>query len=124
MEIISKHLDDPESVAESSTTVEDEKIILCGACFHHITDPGKQIPINESFSHIFSNPHGIVFEIGCFSEAKGSYIASSPSDEFSWFMGYSWSIAGCQNCLNHLGWAFSSQTDRFWGLILDRLIFT
>ena len=124
MEIISKCLNAPESVAEDSAISEDEKIILCAACFHHITDPGKQILINQSFSHVFTNPHGLVFEIGSFAEAMGCYIVSSPSNEFSWFIGYLWSIAACQNCLNHLGWAFSSQTDRFWGLILDRLIFT
>jgi hypothetical protein len=124
METIFKQQNDTEAVAEDSTIAEDEKIILCAACFHHITDPGKQVQVNQSFTHIFSNPHGIVFEIGCFAEAPGCYPASPFYSEFSWFIGYSWSIAACSNCSDHLGWVFSSQSDGFWGLILDKLIFT
>jgi len=71
----------------------------------------------------FANPHGIVFEIGCFTAVKGCGYVGPPSDEFSWFAGYDWRVAVCFMCLTHLGWFFSSAgKESFHGLILDRLI--
>ncbi len=107
--------------AENST--QDEKIIVCASCNYHITDPSKQIVVDQSFNHIFANPHGHVFEIGCFSQARGCVSSSISSNEFSWFVGFSWQIVICRYCSNHLGWVFSSDTNRFFGLILDKLIF-
>jgi len=45
------------------------------------------------------------------------------TDDFSWFPGYGWKIAGCGTCLTHLGWLFvSGDGGNFHGLILDRLV--
>ncbi|OFZ66617.1 MAG: hypothetical protein A2328_09755 [Bdellovibrionales bacterium RIFOXYB2_FULL_36_6] len=102
---------------------KNEEVIVCALCNHRITDPLQQIIINQSFNHIFVNPHGHIYEIGCFSHASGCHPASVPSDEFSWFIGYSWQICFCDMCSTHLGWYFTSELNRFWGLILKKLIF-
>lgn len=102
---------------------EPEKAITCALCNHHITDPSRQIMVNNSFHHVFANPHGLVFEIGCFKDAKGCVAASIASTEFSWFMGFSWQVGACNRCSSHLGWIFSSESNRFYGLILEKLIF-
>jgi hypothetical protein len=108
---------------QSEPSIQDEKVIVCASCNSHITDPTKQIIINQSFNHIFANPHGHVFEIGCFSQASGSVSSSISSNEFSWFVGFSWQICICRYCSGHLGWVFSSDTKHFFGLILEKLIF-
>lgn len=105
------------------TISSEEEIITCVFCNHHITDPSKQISVNNSFHHVFANPHGCVFEIGCFSKAKGCISGSIASSEFSWFFGFSWQIGVCDQCSNHLGWIFSSESNRFYGLILEKLQF-
>jgi len=33
-----------------------------------------------------------------------------------------WQIADCGACGVHLGWSFTGASERFYGLILDRLI--
>lgn len=98
--------------------------LLCRQCLGFITRPGERIVVNGTHHHTFANPHGIVFEIGCFQQAPGCAAAGPPTDEFSWFAGYNWRIAICANCLTHMGWLFTAAGggSRFYGLILDNLV--
>lgn len=102
---------------------KDEEIIICAFCNNHVTDPFKQIMKDDSWYHTFANPYGCVFEIGCFSRAKGCISASASSNEFSWFPGFSWQVGVCNYCATHLGWIFSSESSKFFGLIIEKLIF-
>ncbi|MGA7143509.1 MAG: cereblon family protein [Desulfobacterales bacterium] len=103
--------------------LEKEEYIRCRQCRNIIASPDDRITIQGSHRHTFANPHGIVFEIGCFTGVKGCGHVGAPSDEFSWFSGYSWRVAVCFMCLTHLGWLFAAHgKESFHGLILDRLI--
>ena len=103
---------------------QDEDSILCRQCLQVITRPKERVEMEGSHQHTFANPSGIVYQIGCFQSAKGCAQTGSATDEFSWFKGFSWRIVVCRTCLFHLGWVFASHTrGRFYGLILDRLIF-
>ena len=110
-----------EEDAEQSP--EEEPYIVCRQCRQAITRPRERISIQGSHQHTFANPHGIVFEIGCFKDVTGCGYAGEATDEFSWFAGYRWRICFCSMCLTHLGWIFSSDSgDIFHALILDRII--
>lgn len=98
------------------------KLLLCLQCQGPITWADARIDVKGSHLHSFFNPHGIIFHIGCFSEAPGCAPASLPSSEFTWFPGYSWQVAHCGNCHEHLGWAFQGEHGSFHGLILNRLV--
>lgn len=96
--------------------------ILCRACNHPITSAECRIAVNGSHAHTYFNPHGIAFEIGCFSAASGVFVHGAPSHEFSWFPGYAWRYAHCANCHTHLGWQFvRGRAADFLGLILGNL---
>jgi hypothetical protein len=102
---------------------EEEEYILCRQCRQAITRPTERITVQGAHQHTFANPHGIVFEIGCFKNAQGCGYAGPPSTEFTWFSGYAWRICLCTLCMTHLGWIFiATSGDRFHGFILDRLI--
>ena len=102
---------------------DSEKYILCRQCLQVITSPTERIAVQGSHQHTFANPHGIIYEIGCFKSVIGCGYAGPASDEFSWFRGFSWRVAVCAMCLTHVGWLFiSSSSDSFNGLILDRLL--
>lgn len=104
-------------------TPDSENAILCRQCQRIITRHDERMDFNGAFRHTFANPHGIVFEIGCFRSAAGCTQIGPLSDEFSWFRGFSWRIAVCSSCLTHLGWLYVSTTRMsFFGLILDRLM--
>ncbi|UCH21765.1 MAG: hypothetical protein JSU83_00370 [Deltaproteobacteria bacterium] len=116
----------PGSLLEDETeekTSDDDKYILCRHCRQVITHPAERIEMGGSHTHTFANPHGIVYEIGCFRSAPGCGYTGPATDEFSWFKGFYWRIAVCRSCLTHLGWLFTSTGNvQFNGLILDRLI--
>lgn len=72
--------------------------------------------------HAFLNPHGHLFEIGCFGQAPGCRVQGSPTLEFTWFPDYAWSLASCAVCAAHMGWRYDGSGDSFFGLILPRLV--
>ncbi len=122
MDILCKIESEKDAKEKEKQYTEDEKHILCSFCYTHITDHHQRIQVNDAHRHVFANPHGIVFEIGCFKTAKGCFPFEESSTEFTWFPGYSWRISICRNCMNHLGWYFVSRTDSFFGLIIERLV--
>jgi len=115
-----------DSFAEDETedqASDKEEYLRCLQCNNVITSPSERIQVQGSHQHTYANPHGIVFEIGCFKDVTGCGYAGAATDEFSWFAGYSWRICFCSMCLTHLGWMFSSHAGGiFHALILDRII--
>ena len=112
----------PDAAPEEDT--QAARRVLCRECLHPITREQDRTEVHGAHQHTFANPSGIVFTIGCFQFADGCGAAGSPSEEFTWFRGFSWRVAVCTACLAHLGWLFSTASGAaFWGLILDHLIF-
>jgi len=104
-----------------------EPVILCKHCRAFVTKPEFAVHTGQGFAQTFANPAGHVFEIGCFSTAPGCCDGSERSGEFTWYPGYDWCIGICRNCTFQLGWVFLPVRNRpeskFYGLILDHLIF-
>lgn len=100
---------------------DDEEYFCCKKCKYPITSKKNRIRINDKHEHIFTNPHGYIYRIGCFAEAPGCMVTEDETDHFSWFQGYSWAITVCGQCLTLLGWRFRSKDFYFLGLILDKL---
>jgi hypothetical protein len=112
-------------MTREDTFAEDRfsPVIVCRSCLFTVTDPEQRMTVEGEFLHAFANPHGHVFEIGCFSRAPGCVKGSEPSMEFTWFAGYAWQVGICGNCAAHLGWIFSGESHQFYGLILEKLLF-
>ena len=88
-----------------------------------ITARSWRVAVAGSHRHVFANPHGHVFEIGCFAAAPGCAVVGSATSDFSWFPGMLWQVAVCVACGLHLGWRYARDDDSaFFGLILDRLL--
>ena len=123
----SPHLGVPGNLPDTDEEVREKQAgdpgaILCKQCGRVITHEKNRFAIHGSHQHTFANPHGLVYEIGCFHAAPGCIHEGSLTAEFSWFAGFQWKIALCGTCLTHLGWLFVSSSNRFNGLILDRLV--
>jgi|GEM_PF-357575 len=108
--------------AERRKKKKKKKFILCRSCNHIITSVDKRIEVSGQHSHVFKNPAGIVYRIGCFSAATGCFNFGDPTEQFTWFPGYAWCYSNCLNCFMHLGWFYQSGEDNFYGLILSHLI--
>ena len=99
--------------------------LLCRACGHEITRAGARTSVDGSHRHVFSNPHGHVFEIGCFSRAPGCLCKGPATTEFTWFPGHAWRIALCGGCGGLMGWRYEATSgggNSFFGLILPHLV--
>lgn len=49
---------------------------------------------------------------------------TEPTDEYSWFPTFSWTIASCRVCREHLGWVFWQQVEGKWERFFCSLIVT
>lgn len=99
--------------------------LLCSVCRQPVTSKEQRREMAGKMSHVCANPHGFVFEIGCFAQAWGCRGVGPYTTEYSWFPGYAWQIVQCRQCSSHLGWRFTPvQTEGpgFYGLIMDRLV--
>jgi hypothetical protein len=111
------------AVEDKAEAPESDEVLLCRQCHQIVARPADRIPVNGTHRHVFANPHGIVYEIGCFRVVTGCGYAGGTSTEFTWFAGYAWRILACTGCLSHLGWVFTADAgDRFFALILDHLV--
>ncbi|XP_034728822.1 uncharacterized protein si:ch211-51h9.7 [Etheostoma cragini] len=108
------------SVAKEGGT-SSAATLLCRACGHELA-VGSDIhfvPSRLALSsrndtmiggrrvniQLFENPHGNQFEVITFRKAE--VTQHWPADKhFSWFPGFSWTVATCPRCKTHLGWAF------------------
>jgi len=98
--------------------------IYCRHCLKLISRQDQGIEVQGAHRHTFANPHGMIFEIGCFLSAEGCLTSGPSTRDFSWFKGFSWQVAVCRGCLLQVGWLFSSAgAEAFYALILDRLLF-
>lgn len=109
---------------EKTFGIEEEQSILCKNCGNPVTFQGSIISVDGNHTHTFTNPSGVTFEISCFSSADGCVIAGDPTDEDTWFEGFSWSYSHCSSCMIHLGWFYQSEHENFFGLILELLTYT
>lgn len=98
------------------------RVLGCARCRRPITTTAAAIEVGGSHAHTLTNPDGIAFRVGCFSEAHGLAPFGPPSDYWTWFPGYSWQAELCGHCREQLGWFYRSSDGGFHGLILDSLI--
>lgn len=112
----------PQPAADPDARVAASPDLLCAQCLNPITAEAWRMAVAGSHRHVFANPGGHVFEIGCFSSAPGCAALGPPTQDFSWFSGTLWQVAVCAACGQHLGWRYEqAQGGLFFGLILDRL---
>ena len=93
--------------------------VLCANCGHVIARRSDRIEVNDAHSHFFTNPYGVEYHVGCFAEALGCAISGERMAADTWFPGFRWRIASCENCQHHLGWYFDNPDVYFYGLVLD-----
>lgn len=112
----------PERQNETAEGDGDGRWYRCRHCGSRVARAGDRINVNGRFSHVFNNPSGYIFEIGCFAAAEGCVNEGQPTLEFTWFAGFSWRFALCASCRSHLGWFYQSMKGAsFYGLILANL---
>ena len=74
----------------------------------------------------FVNPYGVLHEVVTVRWTQNVVLGGTPTTEFTWYPGYAWTIARCDRCGAHVGWAFDAVSDaapeRFWGLRREAIV--
>jgi hypothetical protein len=106
---------------ESDEQATPGRAIHCARCDAIVTYSTQTYFYNGEHHHRFSNPHGLVFEIGLYQQAACKAVGEA-TEQWTWFGGYAWQVALCASCGEHLGWRYTGADKAgFYGLILDRL---
>nr|XP_012146991.1 PREDICTED: protein cereblon isoform X2 [Megachile rotundata] len=110
------------------TYLVDDKLFVCCDCNTLIGRQSKMIPMSkEGPLGTYCNPDGIIYETVTLYHAQGLRLSpNQPSVEYTWFPGYAWTAAMCENCGAHIGWKFTAVQNNlkprsFWGLLRKRL---
>jgi hypothetical protein len=108
---------------ESSTApkTEPQRPICCKSCGQVVAKRADRGTCISGDEHTFRNPAGYSFHVVVFSQAQGCKQVGPAVSRDSWFPGYAWQIALCDECETHLGWFFRGQEGSFHGLIATRL---
>ena len=110
---------EPEPEPEPARGASTDTLILCRACGHELAS-GTDIcfvPSRLALSgrndtsagggrrvhvQLLENPHGRRFEVVTFRRAAVEKLWPAER-RFSWFPGFSWTVASCPSCKAHLG---------------------
>lgn len=104
------------------TVPQPDRVVRCRACGHAITRPGAALEVEGAHEHTFRNPAGYSFHVLCYREAPGCLCVGTATTQDTWFPGYAWSFALCEECHEHLGWRYARASEAFFGLIATRLL--
>ena len=102
--------------------------LACLHCEHVIANKNDLFSMSATGPQAaYVNPGGHVHETMTFFKATGLSVTGRPTTEYSWFPGYAWRIARCDNCHEHMGWKFTAakrglKLKKFWGLTRASLV--
>ena len=114
--------DASEASSAKATDHRDRRVLACARCRRVVTSMAERTEMNGAHEHVFVNPDGEQFRIGCFADASGLVRLGPASLEWTWFAGYTWQSEVCAGCRGFLGWLYRQGEHRFHGLVLDGLI--
>lgn len=112
----------PSQKSETDDDPKGERGLFCKECRTLITLPRERIAVDGQHLYRFSNPHGIIFLIGCFRTVRHCWAEGKPEEFWSWFPDHAWQIIRCEGCGQHLGWKYSNSHDVFFGLVMTSLM--
>jgi len=110
-----------DTQSEQESVEKNQAVLCCAVCQHIITSGASAISVDGEHTHIKINPDGRKFLLRCFSTAPGCAMAGDPTSYFSWFAGYNWQFAHCNQCGAQMGWFYEGQS-KFYGLIKEQLV--
>lgn len=103
-----------ESVAEMlwkeiKVLERQESTIRCAVCSSQVSHEKHVFGMTaDGPMSTFSNPGGIIHELLTVRAAWAVMDEGTPTDAFTWFPGYAWTVLYCWRCYNHLGWRFTA----------------
>ena len=103
------------------------KAYHCAACSGLITHSDRLILVRGTNRHLFVNPAGVECDFHTFYSCPGAIALGEATDTHTWFAGYTWRMAFCRHCAQHLGWYYkallkSERPGEFWGILISHVM--
>ncbi|MBI4821053.1 MAG: hypothetical protein HY791_32635 [Deltaproteobacteria bacterium] len=115
----------PEATQAPESTTDEGRALLCRACDSEISRSSLAFQVHGAGpTHVFPNPFGQMRRIVTVSSAWGLIFVGPRTIEFTWFVGYSWTVSCCARCRAHVGWKFETSEaspSEFFGLLLEAI---
>ncbi|XP_052752757.1 protein cereblon isoform X2 [Galleria mellonella] len=102
--------------------ISRKSVLCCSSCMGEIARREHIFAMSSEGVHSnYTNLGGYMHDIVTVSTAINTELNGAPSAEYSWFPGYTWTIALCVGCMAHVGWRFDAlkrnlRPQRFYGL--------
>jgi hypothetical protein len=103
------------------------KAYHCAACGGLMTHSDRLILVSGTNRHLFVNPAGVECDFHTFYSCPGAIAVGEATEVNTWFLGYTWQMAFCRQCGQHLGWYYealfkSKRPGEFWGILISHVI--
>lgn len=103
------------------------KAYQCVSCGGLITHSDQLTSIGGSNRHLFINPTGMECDFHTFQSCPGAIAVGEATEIHTWFSGYTWQMAFCRRCGQHLGWYYraivkSKKPGQFWGILVSHVM--
>ncbi|KAL0879144.1 hypothetical protein ABMA27_002939 [Loxostege sticticalis] len=90
-----------------------KSVLCCSSCMTEIARREHIFAMSSEGVHSnYTNLGGYMHDIVTVSRAGQITLDGAPSAEYSWFPGYTWTIALCATCTHHVGWRFDAMKAR------------
>ncbi|XP_049878734.1 protein cereblon-like [Pectinophora gossypiella] len=102
--------------------ISRKNVLCCVSCAAEIARREHILAMSSEGVHSnYTNLGGYMHDIVTVSRAANTELTGTASAEYSWFPGYTWTIAVCAACMAHVGWRFDAQKrslrpQQFYGL--------
>ena len=103
------------------------KAYKCRSCGGPVTFSDRLKRIVGAHRHLFVNPAGLECDFHTFYACPGAMALGDPVEAHTWFPGYTWRMAFCRQCGQHLGWYYEAVLSHqrpwdFWGILVSHVI--
>ncbi|KAJ2945064.1 hypothetical protein O0L34_g9122 [Tuta absoluta] len=105
-----------------------KSVLCCATCANEIARRDHIFAMSSEGVHSnYTNLGGYMHDIVTVSRAVNTELTGAPSSEYSWFPGYTWTIAVCSACMAHVGWRFDAmrrtlRPAQFYGLCRNYVV--
>lgn len=99
-----------------------KNVLCCSSCLTELAREESIFPMSSEGVHSnYVNLGGYMHDLVTVRAARNVALSGFPTAEYSWFPGYTWTVATCASCRAHVGWRFVAQTrtlrpQQFYGL--------
>lgn len=91
----------------------NKSVLCCSSCMTQIARREHLFAMSSEGVHSnYTNLGGYMHDLLTVREVSNVRAAGPSSEEYSWFPGYSWTVAHCRLCAAHVGWRFDATKGR------------